>query len=77
MEESISDVPELDQAVILAEESTPNEVLEPVIVKFDPIIHPHLVLSLQLKNNNLSEAPAEFVFTKDFGRLDCPHRWFD
>lgn len=78
MEESVPDVPELDQAVLFTEEQTVNQELEEsIIVRFDPTRHPHIKLSLQLKNNNLNEAPGEFVFTRDFGRLDCPHRWLD
>lgn len=43
--------------------------------RFEPTRHPYIKLSVLMKNDNLCEVPEEFIFSKDFGRIENSQPW--
>lgn len=69
---------ELDQGIII--EAMELHAEEPLmegnfLERFDPSQDAYIKLSVLMKNDNLGEVPEEFVFSKDFGRVENSQIW--
>lgn len=69
---------ELDRGFIVesADQSQEeNDQAGRLLDQFDPTKHAYVQVSLLAKNDNLGAMPEEYLFSKDFGRIDDSQPW--